>query len=613
MSFNSCPSFKVPHVLPDVTIPREITPDNVNTVIVDSSSSSVDRAVLENEIRAANVIAVVYAVNDDKSFSRLGSHWLPYIRSLGANVPVVIVGNKIDVRGADMNNPQLEEIILPLMNDFKEIETCVECSARELVNIAEVFYFAQKAVLHPTAPLYDSREHVLKPRCEAALERIFRLCDGNKDGLLNDAELNNFQTICFDAPLQKAELEGVKAVIRQTCPEGLCEDSVNLEGFLFLHRLFIQRGRLETTWTVLRRFGYDDDLSLREDYLNPVAFTGEIGVFVELSPKGYQFLTELFAKFDRDGDGALAWDELDELFATCPGNPWTASGFPETTLLNETTQALTLQGFLAQWAMTTLLEPQLTLQYLAHLGYGELTGNLNASALKVIKCRRRSDALAQRDVFLCHVFGGVGCGKSALLRSFLNRPFQAAYTPSTRPALAVNSVEIGGRERFLVLKEIGPFGGCDLQLLQNETEALRADVFCLLYDASDANSFAYLATLLAQHTELFSSRPLLLVATKSDCDLVPQRAPAQPDQFCRELGSLQPPFAINLKGPRSADLFANLLEQALHPSSFIPSPAAKERARRNKTLAISLGIGAGTIAISTAIAFLAFKIFKPKN
>ena len=28
------------------------------------------------------------------------------------------------------------------------------------VNVSEVFYFAQKAVLHPTAPLYDSREHV---------------------------------------------------------------------------------------------------------------------------------------------------------------------------------------------------------------------------------------------------------------------------------------------------------------------------------------------------------------------------------------------------------------------------------------------------------------------
>lgn len=42
----------------------------------------------------------------------------------------------------------------------QEVETCVECSAKLPLNVSEVFYFAQKAVLHPTAPLYDSREHV---------------------------------------------------------------------------------------------------------------------------------------------------------------------------------------------------------------------------------------------------------------------------------------------------------------------------------------------------------------------------------------------------------------------------------------------------------------------
>ena len=79
--------------------------------------------------------------------------------------------------------------------------------------MSEVFYFAQKAVLHPTAPLYDSRDHVststfvvfhvwadvmglfqvLKKDCVTALRRIFKLCDTNKDGILDAAELNEFQ------------------------------------------------------------------------------------------------------------------------------------------------------------------------------------------------------------------------------------------------------------------------------------------------------------------------------------------------------------------------------------------------------------------------------------
>lgn len=41
------------------------------------------------------------------------------------------------------------------MEEFPEIETCVECSAKTLKNISEMFYYAQKAVLHPTAPIYS--------------------------------------------------------------------------------------------------------------------------------------------------------------------------------------------------------------------------------------------------------------------------------------------------------------------------------------------------------------------------------------------------------------------------------------------------------------------------
>lgn len=44
------------------------------------------------------------------------------------------------------------------MEEYPEIESCVECSAKTLHNITEMFYYAQKAVLHPTAPLYNIEE-----------------------------------------------------------------------------------------------------------------------------------------------------------------------------------------------------------------------------------------------------------------------------------------------------------------------------------------------------------------------------------------------------------------------------------------------------------------------
>jgi len=75
---------------------------------------------------------------------------------------------------------------------------------------------------------------------------------------------------CFGAPLQLQELEGIKDMVRRALGnEGVLHDGLTATGFLYLHTIFIQRGRLETTWTVLRKFGYAEDLRLTESYLSP--------------------------------------------------------------------------------------------------------------------------------------------------------------------------------------------------------------------------------------------------------------------------------------------------------------------------------------------------------
>ena len=52
--------------------------------------------------------------------------------------------------------------------------------------------------------------------------------------------------------------------------QGVNAVGLTLPGFLFLHALFIERGRLETTWAVLRKFGYDNDLLLSGEVLDQV-------------------------------------------------------------------------------------------------------------------------------------------------------------------------------------------------------------------------------------------------------------------------------------------------------------------------------------------------------
>ena len=68
-------------------------------------------------MRKANVICVVYAVGKAESFESITSFWLPLIRKLGVNVPVILVGNKMDAREGPTRS--LEEDFVPIMNAWK--------------------------------------------------------------------------------------------------------------------------------------------------------------------------------------------------------------------------------------------------------------------------------------------------------------------------------------------------------------------------------------------------------------------------------------------------------------------------------------------------------------
>ncbi|KIY71675.1 mitochondrial Rho GTPase [Cylindrobasidium torrendii FP15055 ss-10] len=584
----------VQHIVPEVTIPPEVTPENVTTYIVDSGAGPQDRTHLEAEIRKAHVICVVYSIENPNSFDRIPAYWLPHFRQLGVNVPVILVGNKIDLRGGEVTNEALEDEIVPIMNEFKEVETCVECSARLPLNVSEVFYFAQKAVLHPTAPLYDSRDHVLKPACIKALRRIFKLCDMNKDGIMDAAELNEFQRKCFDAPLQMQELEGIRGMVAEHAEGGVRDGGLTEDGFLYLHTIFIQRGRLETTWTVLRQFGYAEDLRLTEAYLSP-KFDVPADCSVELSPLGYQFLTDIFETFDKDQDGALATSELEEVFSTSPGNPWASQKFPDTTLSDEH-GAVTLQGWLAQWSMTTLLDHKTTLAYLAYLGYPD---EPRTSALQVTRARKidRRKGKVSRNVFLCYICGAAGSGKTSLLRSFVGKSFADAYEPTSKQLSVVNAVDIDGSEKYLVLQEFG--SKYEPEVLRNPKKTDLADVIVYIYDSSDTNSFSYISNLRQQYS--LDHIPTLFVATKSDLDLAQQRHEVQPDVYCRRL-LLQVPVSVSVKTGQVADLFHAICGIAMNPYSAIPGGA--ERALASATRARYLTATAFVTACTSIVLFM---------
>uniref|UniRef100_A0AAQ5YR99 Mitochondrial Rho GTPase n=1 Tax=Amphiprion ocellaris TaxID=80972 RepID=A0AAQ5YR99_AMPOC len=535
----------VPYRAEEITIPADVTPERVPTHIVDYSEAEQTDEQLFQEISKANVICIVYSVNNKKSIEKVTSHWIPLITEntdKDSRVPLILVGNK-----SDLVEHSSMETILPIMNQYSEIETCVECSAKNLKNISELFYYAQKAVLHPTGPLYCPEKKDMKQLCIKALTRIFKVSDLDNDGILNDNELNFFQRTCFNTPLEPQALEDVKNVVRKNLIDGVCDNGLTLKGFLFLHTLFIQRGRHETTWTVLRRFGYDDDLELNQDYLFPpsVCCTTLIKFSV------YQ-----------DRDCALSPEELKDLFDVFPYMPWGAD--VNNTVCTNDQGWITYQGYLSQWTLTTYLDVQRCLEYLGYLGYSIIAEQESQAAGITVTRDKKIDLQkkqTQRSVFRCNVFGDVGSGKSGFLQAFLGRNLmrQKMIKEEHRSYYAISTTYVYGQEKYLLLHEVFP----DFDYLSDAD--LACDIVCLVYDVSNPYSFEYCAKVFKQYF-MDSKTPCMMIAAKSDLPEIKQMYGCSPLEFCRR-HKMPPPqsFTCNTAAAPSRDIYTKLTTMAMYP------------------------------------------------
>ncbi|KAF5017657.1 hypothetical protein F66182_10391 [Fusarium sp. NRRL 66182] len=586
---------KIQPVLPQITIPPSIgTPENVSTTIVDTSARPQDRTTLRKEIRKCNVILLVYA--DHYSYERVALFWMPYFRSLGVNVPVVLCANKSDLAGQGTTPQVVEEEMLPVMAEFREIDSCIRTSARDHRNVNEVFFLCQKAVTHPIAPLFDYKEGHLKPLCINALKRIFYLCDKDQDGYLNEQEMRDFQARCFDKPLTADDLDNIKLSISKSLPTSDFENGIDLRGFLQLNKLYAEKGRHETIWIILRKYHYTDSLSLEDKFIRPKFDVPEYSS-AELSPAGYRFFVDLFLLFDKDNDGGLNDRELEALFAPAPGLPssWTDSSFPSSTVRNEAGH-ITLQGWIAQWSMTTFIEPKTTIEYLAYLGFEPPNPkDPITAALKITKPRkrRRRPGRVERNVVHCYVLGASGAGKSALLDSFLNRPFDGLYHPTIKPRRAVNSVELpGGKQVYLILEELGEL---EPAILENPAKLDACDLICYAYDSSDPDSFSHIVNLRSKYPYL-DQLPSIYTALKADKDKTNQRCELQPDQYASSL-RMSLPLHVSVTWGSISELFVTFADAATNPSTAFPKINEEGPDRTSLYIALGATACAGVAAL----------------
>ena len=81
--------------------------------------------------------------------------------------------------------------------------------------------------------------------------------DKDNDGLLSNAEINQFQSDAFSVPLVERDLAGWKKVVSKNNPttDAVIRDGkFTVSGFLAIFDVFITQNRLEVPWKILRYF-----------------------------------------------------------------------------------------------------------------------------------------------------------------------------------------------------------------------------------------------------------------------------------------------------------------------------------------------------------------------
>lgn len=577
------------------------------TIIIDTSSSNMSG--LHKEIKRADVIWLVYS--DHYTYERISLHWLPLFRSLGVNLPIVLCANKSDLLPTTSLSPQNSEEFIPLINEFKEIEICFRCSAKTKENIVEAFYSCQRTIIFPISPLFDSKEGNLKNAAIAALKRVFFLCDKDQDGYLNFQEFNELHSKCFGKSSNLIEFNSILDKINQTI---LIDDKNDIkgiteDGFILLNKVYAETGRHETIWGILRTFKYTNSLSLQDEYLYP-AFDVNPNSSVELSPLGYKFLVDLFLKFDKDNDGGLNELELNNLFRPTPGIPnlWKESQFPQSIVCNDEGY-VTLQGWLAQWNLTTFLDYKTALEYFSYLGFDE---GLSTKAIKMTKPRKKRQrqgkyyrqAVNDRNVFNCFLIGAPKSGKTSLLELFLRNSYSEVYSPTIKPRICVKDIELrGGKQCYLILEELGEL---EPAILANQSRLDQCDVICYCYDSSDSESFQYLIDIREKYGNSLNEIPSIFVALKADLDKQQQRSDLQPEAYTRSLYLNSPLHISSLWTTSLHELFIQLVDAAKLPSTATPGFEQEPEAADQENLK-HIFMAGGAITVMTIVSIWIWK------
>jgi GTPase SAR1 family protein len=503
-------SADLPAVMVDSLIPKDATTNGVNATIMDSSVDPDDRNVLLHKIRVADSIIAVYDVSRLETLENLKSEWLPFIEETSQALserckPVIIAANKTDLHSQDEEVERAQ--LIEILERFSFVQLCDRCSAKSL-DVDKVFYHSESAISFPMEPLYDYRQETFTYPAKLALIRVFRAMDVDKDGILEDSDVDNLQQICFGSPFATNDLNELKKQVCKTTagsPDLMDKNRFKFLGFLELMRSSVERLQLQNPWIILRKFGYDNNMNLIiPEYIFGVP-DNLPSQATELSVDAYEFLINLAfgaientliwctpdddvadsgeresptdATIWKSGNPILTAKALNRILCIMSADvqhPWRAplvwrqgsesyllSGAIETVSEdNMLSYAYTLDTWMTHWQMLAVFRPIETQELLYRLGYSKLFQQPSQGSDESESSQSPDsydygltwrDRHASTRTIKVGIFGADGIGKKAFVCEL------SGYTGSKGDMLDTSTLALGSHPGAL-------YGGCSRQL-----------------------------------------------------------------------------------------------------------------------------------------------------
>ncbi|KAJ0989397.1 hypothetical protein J5N97_007753 [Dioscorea zingiberensis] len=164
---NTFPTDYVPTVFDNFSANVVVDGSTVNLGLWDTAGQEDYNRLRPLSYRGADVFLMAFSLISKASYENIHKKWVPELRHYSPDVPIVLVGTKVDLRDDNQflrDHPSVTPISTAQGEELKKkigAAAYIECSSKTQQNVKLVFDAAIKVVLRPAKPpkIKKKRKH----------------------------------------------------------------------------------------------------------------------------------------------------------------------------------------------------------------------------------------------------------------------------------------------------------------------------------------------------------------------------------------------------------------------------------------------------------------------